>query len=125
MFIVNLILQAHRCATDIHVVATMHTSGFSNAPISRLLVLATVVSSIFTTLSDSKVFFYINIEPHFWTYHQFWRVFVWQLAYANSTEVLFAAMAFYNLRIIERMWGTKKFAVCTRNPSLVPVPSNL
>jgi hypothetical protein len=35
------------------------------------------------------------------------------VCYTNSTEVLFAVLAFYNLRVIERLWGSRKFAVST------------
>jgi hypothetical protein len=35
----------------------------------------------------------------------------WPLVYTNSTEVLFSAMTLYQLRIIERLWGSRKFAV--------------
>ena len=38
-----------------------------------------------------------------------------QACFANSTEVLFAAMTFYHLRVIERLWGSRKFAVSCCN----------
>lgn len=34
-----------------------------------------------------------------------------QSCYTNSTSLLFAAMSLYHLRIIERLWGSRKFAV--------------
>ena len=34
-----------------------------------------------------------------------------QGCYTNSTEVLFAALTLYHMRIIERLWGTRKFLV--------------
>lgn len=34
-----------------------------------------------------------------------------QLSYTNSTEVLFAVVSFYQLRVMERLWGSRKFAV--------------
>lgn len=36
-----------------------------------------------------------------------------QICFTNSTEVLFAAVSLYNLRVIERLWGSRKFAVRT------------
>ena len=44
-----------------------------------------------------------------------------QTCYTNSTELLFAAMAIYHLRIIERLWGSRKFAVSY--PSAPPRPT--
>lgn len=43
----------------------------------------------------------------------------YQTCYNNSTEVLFAAMTIYHLRIIERLWGSRKFAVRFRYPTIL------
>ncbi|KAF2228804.1 hypothetical protein EV356DRAFT_522035 [Viridothelium virens] len=88
----------------------MLASGFTSAPVSRFLVFTIAVSSILASITDTKHFFFIQIVPHLWGYGQLWRLLVWQLCYLNSTEVLFAAMTFYNLRIVERLWGSRKFA---------------
>jgi hypothetical protein len=39
------------------------------------------------------------------------RVQQQKASYTNSTEVLFAVVSFYQLRVIERLWGSRKFAV--------------
>ncbi|KAI9880551.1 MAG: hypothetical protein M1830_002250 [Pleopsidium flavum] len=88
----------------------MLTSGFTNAPISRFLVLFVIAGSIIVSITDSKYLFYIQVVPHLWRYKQAWRLLVWQACFTNSTEVLFAAMSLYHLRIIERLWGSRKFA---------------
>ena len=84
---------------------------FRNAPVTRAVVLALIAGSITVSLLDIKHYFYILIDTHIWRYGQFWRLFVYQSCYNNSTEVLFAAMSFYNLRIVERLWGSRKYAV--------------
>jgi hypothetical protein len=89
----------------------MLASGFKSAPVSQLLVVGTVVTALLASLTDTKYFFWIQPRPHLFEYWQFWRLFTWQLCYTNSTEVLFAAMSFYQLRVIERLWGSRKFAV--------------
>lgn len=86
-------------------------SSFANAPVTRLLVLGVVSTSIAASLLDVKHYAFILIDTHLWRYRQFWRLLSYQLCYTNSTEVLFAAMSFYNLRIVERMWGSRKYAV--------------
>lgn len=91
----------------------MLASGFTNAPVSRFLVIAVVASSLLVSVTDTKHFFWIAIRPHIRDYRQLWRFLTWPLCYTNSTEVLFAAMTLYQLRTIERLWGTRKFAVCT------------
>ena len=94
----------------------MLTTGFSNAPVTRCLVYAVIATSILASITDTKHYFYIQVDPHLWRYHQFWRIFTHQLCYTNSTEVLFAAMSLYNMRVIERLWGSRKFAVSLLPP---------
>ena len=94
----------------------MITSGFTNAPISKYLIIAIVLTSFLATLTDTKYFFWIEVQPHLLDYLQFWRLLTWQLCYTNSVDVLFASMTFYQLRVIERLWGSRKFAVILSNP---------
>ncbi|KAI9846010.1 MAG: hypothetical protein M1837_004416 [Sclerophora amabilis] len=88
----------------------MLSSGFTNAPVSKLLLFTVVGSSVLASITDSKYLFYIQVVPHLWRYKQVWRIFSWQTCYTNSTEVLFGSMLIYHLRIIERLWGSRKVA---------------
>ncbi|KAI9777600.1 MAG: hypothetical protein M1839_008654 [Geoglossum umbratile] len=88
----------------------MLTSGFTNTPTTKLLLFGLVFSSILVSIRDSKHLFWIQVDPHLWRYRQAWRMLVWQACYGNATEVLFAAMVVYHLRVVERAWGTRKFA---------------
>lgn len=85
--------------------------SFTNAPVTRGLVLGLAATSIAASLFDAKHYFYILVDTHFLRYHQAWRVLLYQLCYTNSTEVLFASMTLYNMRVVERMWGSRKYAV--------------
>lgn len=87
----------------------MLASGFTNAPLSRTLLSAVVVLSVLASITDTKYYFWIAIKSHLFEHRQYWRMLTWQLCYTNSTEVLFAAMTLYQLRVIERLWGTRKF----------------
>ncbi|KAK3683939.1 hypothetical protein B0T22DRAFT_266464 [Podospora appendiculata] len=84
--------------------------SFTNAPVTRTLVLGLVGASIAASLFDVKHYFYISVSTHFLRYHQAWRALIYQLCYTNSSEVLFAAMALYNMRAIEQLWGSRKYA---------------
>lgn len=86
--------------------------SFTNAPVTRALVVGLVSSSVAVTLFDLKHYFWISVDTHIWTYHQPWRAFIFQFCYTNSSEVLFAAMTLYNMRVVERLWGSRKYAVC-------------
>lgn len=85
--------------------------SFTNAPVTRTLVVGLVASSIAATFLDLKHYFYILVNTHIWKYHQPWRALLFQLCYSNSSEVLFAAMTLYNMRVVERLWGSRKYAV--------------
>jgi len=87
------------------------TMSFTNTPVTRALVLGLVMGSIAATIFDVKHYFYLLIDPHILRYHQPWRIFLFQLCYTNSSEVLFACMTLYNMRVIERFWGSRKYAV--------------
>ncbi|KAI5239545.1 hypothetical protein E4T43_06657 [Aureobasidium subglaciale] len=88
----------------------MLASGFSNAPLSKYLVMAVVAGSLLASITDTKHLFWILVKPHISDYRQLWRCLTWPLVYTNSTEVLFSAMTLYQLRVIERLWGSRKFA---------------
>lgn len=93
--------------------------SFTNAPVTRSLVLGLASASIGASLFDIKHYFYILVDPQILRYRQTWRVLTYQLCYTNSTEVLFACMALYQMRVVERMWGSRKYAVCF--PPLPPL----
>lgn len=90
----------------------MLSSGFTNASISRNLLILLVATSILASITDTKHYFWISVAPHLRDYRQFWRLLTWPLVYTNSTDLLFAAMTVYQLRVIERLWGSRKFGVC-------------
>lgn len=91
--------------------AAMITSGFTNAPVSQFLVFGTVIAALLASLTDTRYYVGILVAPHFWGYAQFWRALVWPICFTNSTEVLFGVLSLYNLRVVERLWGSRKFAV--------------
>ncbi|KAK3371583.1 hypothetical protein B0T24DRAFT_595373 [Lasiosphaeria ovina] len=84
--------------------------SFASTPVTRTLVLGLVASSVAVSLFDVKHYFYISVGTHILRYHQVWRFLIYQLCYTNSSEVLFAAMSLYNMRAIEQLWGSRKYA---------------
>ncbi|MCJ1230859.1 hypothetical protein MMC12_007533 [Toensbergia leucococca] len=103
----------------------MLSSGFTNAPVSQFLLFGLIASSLIVSITDTKYLFYIQVVPHLWRYKQAWRLLTWQTCYTNSTELLFASMTIYHLRLIERLWGSRKFAsflLTTLPPTLLLPP---
>ncbi|KAI4129150.1 MAG: hypothetical protein LQ338_002385 [Usnochroma carphineum] len=88
----------------------MLASGFTAAPVSKYVFFGIIVFSILVSITDTKYLYHIQLVPHLWRYQQYWRLLIWQSCYNNSTELLFGVMAIYHLRIIERLWGSRKFA---------------
>jgi hypothetical protein len=98
----------------------MLTSGLTNAPLTKALLIYTIASSVALSIFDIKYLVVIQVSPHFWPYAQFWRALVWQVVgFANSTEALFAAMLVYHMRVVERAWGKRKMAVRISSSLLV------
>lgn len=89
----------------------MISSGFTNAPVSQLLVFGIVIVAVAATLTDTRYYLPIAVVPHIWGYGQLWRFVTWGWVFTNSTEVLFGVLSFYQLRIVERLWGSRKFLV--------------
>jgi len=89
----------------------MISSGFTNAPLTRTFIILLVALAILASITDTKHYLPIAIRPHLLAYRQFWRLLTWQACYVNSTEVLFAAMTVYQLRVVERLWGSRKMLV--------------
>ncbi|KAL2258716.1 hypothetical protein VTK26DRAFT_7862 [Humicola hyalothermophila] len=84
--------------------------SFTSTPVTRMMVLGLVGCSIAASLFDIKHYFYISVGTHILQYRQTWRALIYQLCYTNSSEVLFAAMTFYNMRPVEQQWGSRKYA---------------
>jgi membrane associated rhomboid family serine protease len=85
--------------------------SLSGAPVTKLLLAGIVTTSIAASLLDAKHYTFILIDTHLWRHHQLWRLLTYQLSYTNSTEVLFAAISLHSLKMVERMWGSRKYAV--------------
>ncbi|KAK4994454.1 hypothetical protein LTR66_005525 [Elasticomyces elasticus] len=56
----------------------MLASGFTDAPVSQILVIGIVASSLLANVADVKHYFWIGVRPHLWDYWQVWRLLTWQ-----------------------------------------------
>ncbi|KIX97463.1 uncharacterized protein Z520_06915 [Fonsecaea multimorphosa CBS 102226] len=86
------------------------TSGFSHTPVARLLILTSVGLSILVSTLSIQYLLPIRPHPHLWPYLQFSRLLTYQAAHTTSTELLFSAVLLYQFRVLERIWGSRKFA---------------
>jgi membrane associated rhomboid family serine protease len=87
----------------------MLASGFMNTPITKSLILSLISTSLVASIADLKHLLPIRPTPHLYPYLQFWRLCTWQIAYTSSTDLLFATLLLYQFRVLERLWGSRKF----------------
>ncbi|KIW77124.1 hypothetical protein Z517_09570 [Fonsecaea pedrosoi CBS 271.37] len=86
------------------------TSGFSHTPVTRLLILSSVGLSILVSTLSIQYLLPVRPHPHLWPYLQFSRLLTYQVAHTSSTELLVSAVLLYQFRVLERIWGSRKFA---------------
>lgn len=87
----------------------MQQPGFSSTPLTRTLLYSLLAASILTSLTSTKPQFHLQIVPHLHPQHQLHRLPLFQTIYASSGELLFATFLIYHLRILERIFGSRKF----------------
>ncbi|CAG80445.1 hypothetical protein B0I72DRAFT_88994 [Yarrowia lipolytica] len=83
--------------------------GFVGAPVTRALVTIVVCLPVFVSLLELQPYFGLQMVPFITAYHQWWRLLTWQEVYVNQSEIIFASLALYNLRIVERLLGSRQF----------------
>lgn len=87
----------------------MLASGFANTPITKSLILLLISTSLVASIADIKYLLPIRPTPHLFPYLQIWRLCSWQIAYTSSVDLLFASLLLYQFRVLERLWGSRKF----------------
>ncbi|KAG0187667.1 hypothetical protein DFQ28_005979 [Apophysomyces sp. BC1034] len=88
----------------------MGPAGFYNVPITKLLVLSIGGCSILAAMLDFKPLLHLQLSPHLTIHHQFWRLISSHCAFANSGEMFFGTLLLYTMRVIERQYGSAKYA---------------
>ncbi|KAF7722722.1 hypothetical protein EC973_002815 [Apophysomyces ossiformis] len=88
----------------------VYATGFYNVPITKLLVLSIGGCSILAAMLDFKPLLHLQLSPHLTIHHQFWRLITSHCAFANSGEMFFGTLLLYTMRVIERQYGSAKYA---------------
>ncbi len=87
----------------------MQTSGFTSTPTTVLLLLLSTALSLLASITSNKHQLPLSPYPHLYPYLQLQRLLTHQVAYTSSTELLFSSVLLYQLRVLERLFGTRKF----------------
>lgn len=86
--------------------------SFVAAPVSKLLLLGLVGTSVIAGLTGRQYLFNVPISPHLTRDHQLWRLLSCHLAFANSAELFVAALLLFYVSLpVERNLGSLKYAV--------------
>ncbi|KAG2174797.1 hypothetical protein INT43_005859 [Umbelopsis isabellina] len=84
-------------------------TGFYNAPVTKMISLGVGACSLLASVLNVKPYLHLQLTPHLTTHHQFWRLLVSHLAFANSSDLLFGGLIVYHMRVVERQFGTPKY----------------
>ncbi|KAI8319438.1 hypothetical protein GQ54DRAFT_251160, partial [Martensiomyces pterosporus] len=88
----------------------MVAAGLFGAPATKLWMAALGGASVLFSSMGWKPYLRLRLVPHITRDKQVWRLATSLLAFPNSTEVLTSLMLLYQLRTVERLFGTRKFA---------------
>ncbi|BFZ54817.1 hypothetical protein PYCC9005_001854 [Savitreella phatthalungensis] len=83
-------------------------AGFSGAPITRTLVIGTAILSTASSVLDVRHLFSLDLFGEGWSW---WRLGVWEVGggYGDVGGMVVGSLAMYNLREVERFYGSDKF----------------
>ncbi|RHZ81376.1 hypothetical protein Glove_120g224 [Diversispora epigaea] len=84
--------------------------GFENAPITRGLLLCISGCSLVTYLLDRRSLVHLQLIPNLISQHEFWRLITSQSIFTSSGEFFLGSLVLYRLRVIERQFGSSKYA---------------
>ncbi|CDS13354.1 hypothetical protein LRAMOSA05532 [Lichtheimia ramosa] len=85
-------------------------SGFYNVPVTKFLMLFIGSCSLLASILNYKQIFHLQLSPHITIHHQFWRLVTSHCAFTNSGELFFGLLLLYSMRVIERQFGSPKYA---------------
>ncbi|KAI9362475.1 hypothetical protein DFJ73DRAFT_812526 [Zopfochytrium polystomum] len=85
-------------------------SGFYNAPVSKAIFITVGLNSLICAVLNARHSFHLQLFPHVVTHHQFWRLLTTHFVFSNSSEILFGSLLLYHFRLLERQWGSRKYA---------------
>ncbi|EMD40510.1 hypothetical protein CERSUDRAFT_111107 [Gelatoporia subvermispora B] len=85
--------------------------SFEYASVTKGLMLGIAITSITAGLFDVKYYLHLQLVPHLSKYHQYWRLFTWQTACSNSSDLFLCELLLYSVGVhVERAFGSIKFA---------------
>ncbi|KAI9136132.1 hypothetical protein BKA69DRAFT_1033867, partial [Paraphysoderma sedebokerense] len=81
-----------------------------NAPITKSLIFIISSTSVLSSLLKIKGWFWVYLHPSLLRDWQFHRLILSPLVFSTSGELLVGGILFYHLRVLERIFGSSKYA---------------
>ncbi|KAF6766964.1 Peptidase S54, rhomboid domain protein [Kalmanozyma brasiliensis GHG001] len=86
-------------------------AGFAHAPVTKGILITLPIISVLVSLSQLKPFVHLQLDPHIYVHHQWYRLVSQHFAFINSSELFLALLLFYHAGVkVERTFGTYKYA---------------
>ncbi|KAI5478771.1 hypothetical protein MNV49_004597 [Pseudohyphozyma bogoriensis] len=84
--------------------------SFAGAPISKAFIIGLGCTTLGAAATGRQYLLDVPLSPHLTRDHQFWRIPLHHLAYANSSELFLGIIVlFFTAVSVERMFGSVKF----------------
>ncbi|RKP04725.1 hypothetical protein THASP1DRAFT_3342, partial [Thamnocephalis sphaerospora] len=83
---------------------------FYGAPVTKAAVIVVSGLSVLTSVYRLKPLLYLQLVPHLTVHRQYWRLLTSGVAFSSTGETLFGALLFYHCRVVERQYGSAKYA---------------
>lgn len=83
--------------------------GFKDAPVTKYLMVFTTIVPLVVSLLEVHYLLDLQLTPHLLQWHQYWRIPVNQMVYLGQGQVLLSLLLLYNLRVVERLVGSRKY----------------
>ncbi|KAG9290944.1 hypothetical protein G9A89_011094 [Geosiphon pyriformis] len=84
--------------------------SFRNAPVTKALILGVGGCSLAAHYFDLQPNLHLQLIPNLTVDHEFWRLITSHCSFTNAGEAVLGGMVLYNLRNIERQFGSAKYA---------------
>ncbi|CAG8747483.1 3271_t:CDS:2, partial [Acaulospora morrowiae] len=86
------------------------TSGFDNTPVTKGLLLCVGGCSAVAYLLDCRSSVHLQLIPNLTSQREFWRLITTQCVATTTGEFFFGSLVLFQLRVIERQFGSSKYA---------------
>ncbi|CAI4052618.1 hypothetical protein SUVZ_15G0810 [Saccharomyces uvarum] len=83
--------------------------GLTAMPVTKLAMITTLVVPLMASIANYKHIFLLQYDPFLQTYHQYYRLIIFQFCAINESDAVILALLWYLFRHLERLLGSHKY----------------